>query len=517
MATERKKTRRSSAPAKTMINSERTWKHSSKPSDDDLELFRSIRSCLELSDDACETVSMKPSYTPPPIISDEAEDKFQTLLTIQGAYMSAESGGKSKISCLRRKDIVKESNMLSQYVSCNDLFNGANNSEKFQHSEEALIPPDLSIDNLEMPSSSLIELHQPDASKTSENLAFPKSARGSEGSWRDGCNLDNILASIKDLEITPERIREFLPEVNWDQLALVYAPGRSGAECEARWLHIMCCSKKLALQMSMTDNQGHLYHLVMKASVVIGSQMTVMLSFLMFFQPESVCLHYLLPFILMHVVTHYRWLNHEDPLINRSPWTAEEEKNLLFIIQEQGIANWHDIAVSLGTNRTPFQCLSRYQRSLNACILNREWTKEEDDKLRLAVEAFGERDWQSAASALTGRTGTQCSNRHLYCYMQMEKITSSNQAKSGQMVQCRERWVNSLDPSLSRSKWSEEEDLRLEAAIEEHGYCWSKVAACMPSRTDNQCWRRWKVLHPDRMPLLQEARRIWKSTCVRTL
>ncbi|GLT60360.1 hypothetical protein SLA2020_331290 [Shorea laevis] len=290
---------------------------------------------------------------------------------------------------------------------------------------------------------------------------------GSEGSWRDGCNLDNILASIKDFEITPERIREFLPEVNWDQLALVYAPSRSGAECEARWL------------------------------------------------------------------------NHEDPLINRCPWTAEEDKNLLFIIQEQGIANWHDIAVSLGTNRTPFQCLSRYQRSLNACILNREWTKEEDDKLRLAVEAFGERDWQSVASALTGRTGTQCSNRwkkSLHPTRQRVGRWSADEDKHLKVavmpfgpknwkkiaefvpgrtqVQCRERWANSLDPSLSQSKWSEEEDLRLEAAIEEHGYCWSKVAACMPSRTDNQCWRRWKVLHPDRVPLLQEARRIWKSTCV---
>jgi myb proto-oncogene protein len=46
--------------------------------------------------------------------------------------------------------------------------------------------------------------------------------------------LDSILASIRDLEITPEKIREFLPRVNWDQLASSYVAGRSGAECEAR-------------------------------------------------------------------------------------------------------------------------------------------------------------------------------------------------------------------------------------------------------------------------------------------
>lgn len=51
------------------------------------------------------------------------------------------------------------------------------------------------------------------------------------------------------------------------------------------------------------------------------------------------------------------------------------------------------------------------------------------------------------------------------------------------------RWVNSLDPSLNWNPWTEEEDLKLNAAISEHGYCWSMVASCVPGRTDNQCWR----------------------------
>lgn len=106
-----------------------------------------------------------------------------------------------------------------------------------------------------------------------------------------------------------------------------------------------------------------------------------------------------------------RFLNSEDPLINHGPWTAVEDKNLLHIIQENGLSNWIDIAASLGTNRTPFQCLARYQRSLNASILKREWTSEEDNQLRAAVETYGESNWQVVASAIEGRTGTQCSNR----------------------------------------------------------------------------------------------------------
>lgn len=49
------------------------------------------------------------------------------------------------------------------------------------------------------------------------------------------------------------------------------------------------------------------------------------------------------------------------------------------------------------------------------------------------------------------------------------------------------RYLNSLDPSLKWGGWTEEEDLRLEAAITKYGYCWSKVAEDVPPRTDSQC------------------------------
>nr|APY20264.1 MYB type transcriptional factor R4 [Pyrus betulifolia] len=276
-------------------------------------------------------------------------------------------------------------------------------------------------------------------------------------------HIDDILASINSLEITPEMIREFLPKVKWEQLASMYLPGRSGAECETRWL------------------------------------------------------------------------NWEDPLINRKSWTAKEDKNLLYFVQEKGINNWFDIAVSLGTNRTPFQCLARYQRSLNASILKREWTKDEDAKLRSAVETLGEGNWQAVASALGGRAGTQCSNRWKKSLHPTKKregrwtpeedkrlkvaqmlFGPKNWNKTAQFVpgrtqsQCRDRYVNSLEPSLNYGEWTEEEDSRLRAAIEEHGYCWSKVAACVPRRTDNMCWRRCKVLYPEEVLLLKEQKKIKK-------
>lgn len=81
-------------------------------------------------------------------------------------------------------------------------------------------------------------------------------------------------------------------------------------------------------------------------------------------------------------------------------------------------------------------------------------------------------------------------------------------------VQCRERWVNSLDPSLKLDEWTEEEDLKLKSAIDVNGYSWSKVAACVPPRTDNQCRRRWMALFPGEVPMLQVAKKIRREAFI---
>lgn len=52
----------------------------------------------------------------------------------------------------------------------------------------------------------------------------------------DANDMDNVIAYVKDLEITPERIRQFLPKVNWDLIASMYVGGRNGAECESRYI-----------------------------------------------------------------------------------------------------------------------------------------------------------------------------------------------------------------------------------------------------------------------------------------
>ncbi|XP_068642426.1 uncharacterized protein [Aristolochia californica] len=236
--------------------------------------------------------------------------------------------------------------------------------------------------------------------------------------------------------------------------------------------------------------------------------------------------------LLQKALEQYRWLNWEDPMICHNPWTRQEDKKLLSFIQERGIYNWIEIATLLGASRTPCQCLIRYQRSLNGYSVNKDWTKDEDAQLRAVVGALGEDDWQLIASHLKGRTGRQCYERWLKALHPSRKrvgrwtVDEDKHLKVSVLlfgaktwqkiarfvpgrtqVQCRERWCNVLDPSLNLEAWTEEEDFKLKAAITQYGRCWSKVAAFVPPRTDNQCRRRWKVLFRHEVPLVQAA---WK-------
>ncbi|KAJ1702749.1 hypothetical protein LUZ63_002528 [Rhynchospora breviuscula] len=279
----------------------------------------------------------------------------------------------------------------------------------------------------------------------------------------------NLLPAIlnTDFDITAEMMRRCMPFVKWDRLASMYLPGRSGAECESRWL------------------------------------------------------------------------NCEDPLINHKPWSRHEEKKLLFILQNRGVYNWINVAVELGTNRTPFQCLVRYQRSLNPLILNREWTKEEDLQLIAMVETLGEKNWQLVAAQMEGRAANQCATRWRQTLNPKRTIVGrwsleeDKRLKAAIMIfgskswnkicqfvpgrtqpQCRERWVNCLDPSLNHKPWSKEEDSMLLEAVRMHGHFWSQIANFVPSRTDNQCWRRWKLLCPQENVQLEAARKIKRTMLI---
>ena len=62
--------------------------------------------------------------------------------------------------------------------------------------------------------------------------------------------------------------------------------------------------------------------------------------------------------------------------------------------------------------------------------------------------------------------------------------------------QCRERWINHLDPAINRGPWTDEEDLRmLKYFLTVGGKKWADISKMMKDRTENSVKNRWNSLY----------------------
>ncbi|KAG8990475.1 hypothetical protein FRB90_001751 [Tulasnella sp. 427] len=145
-------------------------------------------------------------------------------------------------------------------------------------------------------------------------------------------------------------------------------------------------------------------------------------------------------------------------------WTDEEDEALLDLVNSHGKNNWSLVASMLPFSRSARQCSDRYRNSLDPSIRRAKWTKSEDENLAKAVAEYGAK-WSQVKQFVPGRTGAQC----------------------------RERWVNQVDPNIKRTEFTEEEDTQI-LELRAKGLDWPAIAAEVGGRTDNQCWRRWKLL-----------------------
>jgi hypothetical protein len=117
------------------------------------------------------------------------------------------------------------------------------------------------------------------------------------------------------------------------------------------------------------------------------------------------------------------------------------------------------------------------------------WTPEEDDLLREAVALYGENWPEGTSSSLLFQL--RSSSLTLFRPPSVELHTSFPAAL------CLTRWTKTLNPTITRGKWSPSEDAVLLAAIEEVGKNWRRVCERVEGRTDSQCRERWtNVLDP---------------------
>ena len=73
-------------------------------------------------------------------------------------------------------------------------------------------------------------------------------------------------------------------------------------------------------------------------------------------------------------------------------------------------------------------------------------------------------------------------------------IVARNVSPHATAAQCQTRWSKTLDPTLKRGNWTEEEDERLRKSVAAYGALWVQVAPAISGRTNDQCRERWHEL-----------------------
>lgn len=106
-------------------------------------------------------------------------------------------------------------------------------------------------------------------------------------------------------------------------------------------------------------------------------------------------------------------------------------------------------------------CISCTRNKTNHC--KGAWSKEEDERLRIAVSSCSPPLWDDIAKSVHGRTPKQC----------------------------RERWLYRLRPELKKTPFEHWEDQLIFEQKKKIGNRWTQIAMMLPGRTSCSVKNRW--------------------------
>ena len=131
-------------------------------------------------------------------------------------------------------------------------------------------------------------------------------------------------------------------------------------------------------------------------------------------------------------------------------WTKEEDDRLREATKLYGTQRWHAIAQYVGNGRNQSQCSQRWQRVLDPKIKKTNWSEEEDRQLLQLVENYGTQRWMRIANEIGDRSDVQCR----YRYYQIQKLGrkdgfSSDDMKEDQESEPSPQVENPTKPKIS--------------------------------------------------------------------
>ncbi len=141
-------------------------------------------------------------------------------------------------------------------------------------------------------------------------------------------------------------------------------------------------------------------------------------------------------------------------------WSRDEDNLLLELAKKYHNKSWKKIS-SYFEDKTPLQCFCRYKR-IRPGIIKGSWTKEEDLKILQMVQLYG-KSWSKISKVLISRNGKQI----------------------------RDRYINILDPSIKKGKFTMEEDLKLLNLYRKFGTRWATISKFFNNRTADMIKNRY--------------------------